>query len=289
MKQTQKCWAMLSPTIIILSVFFVGSVVFSILQSLGLLGVTGESTLTLDAYIKILTDKTFLTSLGYSLYIALASSFLSIAIAILIAVAIRKTFIGKKLVMFTFQFPLPIPHMVSAVAVLMMFAQSGFMSRLMNAFGLVGSPSDFPEIVMSAGGVGILLSFLWKFVPFIGVAVIAILQTTGVAYEEQATSLGASPFQRFRHVLVPLVWPAVYSNFILLFAYAFGAYEVPFLLGGTYPETLSVVAFRMYNDLDLALRPQAMAMANIITIVVLILIFAYRKIATKVQYGGRNS
>ena len=288
MKEKRRPWVMLAPSMLIILLFFIGGVVFSLLQSLGLISVAGaEPALSLAAYQKILTDRVFLASLGYSFYIAFASTALSIVVAIVIAVAIRKTFVGKKIVLFTFQFPLPIPHIVSAVAILMLFTQSGFISRFLYGLGVVSEPKDFPAIVMAANGIGILLSFMWKYVPYIGVAVIAVLQTIGNEYEEQAISLGASPWQRFRHVLLPLVWPAVYSNFILLFAYAFGSYEVPFLLGGTFPETLSVVAFRIYNDIDLNMRPQAMAMANVITVVVLFLIMVYRQIATRIQYKGR--
>ena len=49
----------------------------------------------------------------------------------------------------------------------------------------------------------------------------------------------------------------------LVFAFAFGAYEVPLLLGAHAPQALAVLAWQAQVDADLATRPEAMAMAVI--------------------------
>jgi len=281
MDEKRNPWILLMPALLVLVLLFLGGIVLSIIQSLNYQPIIGKTTFDLDAYKSIFTDKTFLVSLLYSLYIALGSTILSIVFAIMLAMVLRKTFIGKGLAVFTFQLPIPIPHIVSGVAMLMLFSQSGFMSRITRLFQLTETPADFPRLVYSPSGIGLMLALLWKFLPFIGVSVLAILQSKGIMYEEQATSLGANSWQRFRYVLLPIMKPAIMSTSILTFAYGFGSYELPFLLGGTYPKTLAIVAFDRFNNVDLTYRPEAMAMSMVITVIVVSLILLYRRLASE--------
>lgn len=284
MPSTKKIWLMLAPALVIIVGLFIGGFILGILQSFNYMPLIGRYDFNLDAYIAILSDKTFLTSLLYTMYIALASTLLAVALAVLLSMGIRKNFKGKSFVLFSYQFPLPIPHLVSGIAVLLMFAQSGFVSRLMNNLGLMSSPADFPEIVYGQLGLGIIISLAWKFTPFVGVAVLAVLQTAGANYEEAAISLGAGPWQRFRHVLFPLLLPTISTSSIIIFAYAFSSYEIPFLLGSTYPKTLAITAYQRFTDIDIGVRPQAMAMATIITAIVVLIVVVYKKFSARFRY-----
>jgi putative spermidine/putrescine transport system permease protein len=62
---------------------------------------------------------------------------------------------------------------------------------------------------------------------------------------------------------------------VIVFAFTFGAYEVPLLLGANHPQALPVLAWRTYSDVDLAARPQAMAMAVVIALMSGLMIWAY--------------
>jgi putative spermidine/putrescine transport system permease protein len=106
-----------------------------------------------------------------------------------------------------------------------------------------------------------------------------VLQSIGPQYEEIARTLGANAWQRFRYVLLPLIMPAVLSSSIIVFAYVFASYEIPLLLGVRFPTTLPVLAFRNYQDPDLSLRPQAMAMSIILTVIAIVLLIAYKRLA----------
>ena len=63
-----------------------------------------------------------------------------------------------------------------------------------------------------------------------------------------------------------MLLPGLLGGAALVFAFAFGAYEIPLLLGANSPAALPVLAWRSYTDVDLAARPQAMAMALIIAV-----------------------
>ena len=111
--------------------------------------------------------------------------------------------------------------------------------------------------------------------------VLANMQALGEDYESVARSLGASKWQAFRHVLLPLVFPGVLSASIIVFAFTFGAYEIPAILGANYPAALPVLAYRKYTDVDLAARPDAMAMAVVIALLSALLIYIYVRYARR--------
>jgi len=62
---------------------------------------------------------------------------------------------------------------------------------------------------------------------------------------------------------------------VLVFAFSFGSYEVPALLGRPYPAGLPVVALQYQQDVDLNSRPEAMAVAVLIAVVVAVVVAGY--------------
>jgi putative spermidine/putrescine transport system permease protein len=77
--------------------------------------------------------------------------------------------------------------------------------------------------------------------------------------------------------------PGILRASILVFAFSFGAYEVPFLLGKKYPLALPVLAFEYYHNVDLGFRQEAMALSIIIALLTTFLIMLYMKLAD--SYG----
>ncbi len=284
MVSNKKVWLMLAPALSIIIGLFGGGFLLGLIQSFNYMPLIGQYDFNFDAYITLLSDPTFLVSLGYTFYIAIGSTLLSVVMALILSMGIRKPFKGKNFTLFTYQFPLPIPHLISGIAMFFMFTQSGFISRALNAIGLVTDPADFPEIIYGSSALGVIFSMAWKFTPFVGVALLAILQTSGTQYEDAAISLGASPWKRFWYVLFPIMIPSISTSSILCFAYAFSSYEIPFLLGSVYPRTLAITAYEKYSNIDISVRPQAMAMAVIITIVVMVVVVLYRKLLSKYRY-----
>lgn len=281
MQRNNKAWLLLLPSVAIIVLLFLGGLSLGILQSFDYFPLIGKYNFSLDAYKSVLTNETFLSSLAFSTYIAVSVTIISMLFAVIISMGLRKSFRTQKFVVFFYQLNLPIPHIVAATAVLMLFNQTGLMSRVLYQLGIISKISDFPILVYDKWSIGVILSLSWKFIPFIGVAVLGMLQSIGVEYEIQATSLGASSWQKFKNVLLPLIWPSLQANSVLCFAYAFGVFEVPFLLSGTYPVPASVLIYQKFNDIDLNSRPASMAMAMTMTLVVLVLILLYQKLAKR--------
>lgn len=270
---------MLFPSIAILVILFGGGLLVGVGQSFGYFPVIGLEDFTFAYYADILTDSGFYESLWLTFRIALISTFLSCVLAVACALVLREKFRGSRFMTFLFQVPIPIPHLVAAAGIVLLVGQSGMLSRLSVALGLTQTPGDFPPIVYDRAGIAIILTFLWKEVPFIGIVVLAVLQGIGPQYEEIAQTLGANRWQRFRYVLLPLMLPGLLSTSIIVFAYVFANYEIPFLLGVKHPQTLPVMAFENYRDPDLALRPQAMAVSVVLAIIAIVLLVAYKQLA----------
>ncbi len=260
---------------------FGGGLLLALAQSFGYLPIIGKTDFSLVAWQSIFQQTEFWQSLGLTLWIGFASTVLSTVLAIVCALLLRRQFRGKKAVTFLFQLNIPIPHIVGAIGILLLFSQSGLLARLANLAGMINDPAQFPALVNDRYAIGIIAEYIWKETCFIGTIVLATLQSVGEDYENAAASLGATRWQRFRYVTLPLIMPSVLTASILVFAFAFGAFEIPFLLGRRFPSALSVLAWRSYTDTNLALRPEAMAMSLFIALVSTGMILLYMTLSRK--------
>ena len=267
------------PAVGTILILFFGGLIVGLQQSLGYFPAIGSYDVTFGYYQDVLSDPIFFESLWQTFRLALLSTVMSSVLAIALALVLRDTFKGSRFFTFMFQLSIPIPHLVAAAGIVLLVTQSGLLARGAYAVGLIAAPRDFPVMVFDRAGIAIQLTYLWKEVPFIGVVVLAVLQGIGPQYEEIARTLGANAWQRFRYVLLPLIMPGVLSTSIIVFAYVFSSYEIPLLLGARFPTTLPVLAFQNYQDPDLALRPQAMAMSIILTVIAIVLLIAYKRLA----------
>jgi putative spermidine/putrescine transport system permease protein len=263
---------MLGPAMIVLGGLFFGGLGIVLLRSFNYAPALGLTHPNFDAYSTILTTPVFYRSLAFSLHIAITSTLLSTMLAIAVALLLRQSFAGRRIVSVLFQLGLTVPHLIGAIGILYLFSQSGLLARVAHEMGLIGQPADFPALVYDRFGIGIILQYVWKEVPFICLIVLAQMQGLGADFEAAARSLGASRWQAFRHVLLPLIMPGVLAAAVMVFAFTFGAYEIPAILGPNAPATLPVLAYRKFTDVDLAARPEAMALAVIIALVSAVLI-----------------
>jgi putative spermidine/putrescine transport system permease protein len=268
---------MLVPALLFVAGTFFAGLFISGVQSLDYFPLIGKTTLSLHVYSELFHSAVFYRSLFYSLGISLVTTTIAALIAVLLALWIgRYTRQGGGL-HFLLQFNLPVPHVVGAIAILILFRQSGLISRLAYWAGLIQQPSQFPVLVTDQNGIGIVLEYVWKEVPFIAVSVLSILKSWVVPYEKQLQLLGANAWQRWRFVTFPFMLPALLASSIIVFAYTFGSFEVPYVLGSVSKPTLPILAYQAYLNPDLRYRPAAMAINMVITIISMILIILYMK------------
>ncbi len=196
--RTRSALLLLAPAALVVGVLLVGGLALGVSQSLGYLPLIGQTQASLAAYLRLLQGPGFWRSLGLTLFVSLASTVLTVVLAVLTALLLRSRFRGRGLVSFVYQLPLTIPHLVVAVGMLMLLSQSGLFSRAAFHLGLIGDPAAFPVLVHDRLGLGIVAVYVWKQVPFVGLICLAVLQSIGPDYEEQARTLGAGPWQSLR-------------------------------------------------------------------------------------------
>lgn len=281
-------YALLLPAML-LGALFLSGVVNALVQSLGYIPALGLTDVTLKYYADIFLRREFLSSVWLSLWIALVSSVLACVFGVLVCAALTlKQGAGKRIAQLV-RLPILVPHTVVALFVIMIFSQSGLLSRSLFALGLTGAQESFPPLLFHADGVGIIAAYLWKEIPFVAYFVLALMSSVSSTLGEASENLGVSKFKTFLHVTLPLSMPAVLKAFIIIFAFSFGAYELPYLLGATLPRALPVQAYVEYLNPDLRHRPYAMAMNGVMLLLTLSASLLYYRLMTRsIGNGGKK-
>jgi putative spermidine/putrescine transport system permease protein len=267
---------MLAPVILILVTLFLGSLVVSLLQSFGYAPLYNVNEFpTLKYYRELFALPGFWASVGLTFYYATVPTIVGTALSIYLALLLRKRFKGKGFFGYIYKLPLMIPYLLGVALTIMLFSNGGIIARLLHLVGLVGTTQDFPRLLYSHGGWGIMFVYLWKQIPFTTLIVYSVLMGLGPESEEAAATLGANPGQTFWNVTLPQIMPGIVSATVIVFAFNFGSFDVPFILGGGFPNTLPVEAWRAFDDADYSRRLRAMAIVMFIGFISSLLLFAY--------------
>lgn len=278
---------------IILSILFLTGLLTGITQSLGVIPAFGLNEWTFRYYKEVLTRPEMLESILYSLKIALISASLATAGGVFVCAVLVMRRQTKGGIMRVIQMPIIVPHVVVALFVINIFAQNGLLARTAFAMGLIQEQQQFPALVYNVHGIGIILAYLWKEIPFIVYFVIVLMANINGNLGEAAVNLGAGKWTAFWKVTLPLCKNTIFSGFLIIFVFALGAYELPFLLGTTMPKALPVLAYQQYTHPDLRTRPYAMALNGIIIIISLISAVVYFQLMQKsmknIEKAGKES
>ena len=267
-------YLLLVPQIILTLLFFIG-LCTGIIQSLGVIPAFDLTEPTLQYYKEVLTRPDMLTSVFFSLYIAFTSALLATVAGVFLCMLLVMSDKAKGLMMRIVQLPITVPHVVVALFVINILSQNGFLARCAYALGMIRDQKDFPVFIYDTHGMGIILAYLWKEIPFIVYFTIALMANINNNLGEAAVNLGAGRWTAFRKVTLPLCRITILSGFLIIFVFALGAYELPLLLGATSPKALPILAYIQYIHPDLRHRPYAMALNGIIIMISLLCAVAY--------------
>lgn len=94
---------------------------------------------------------------------------------------------------------------------------------------IVGGPS------LSTSDIGTFLVFLYVWLPFMVLPIVAALERVPVSCIEASADLGANPGQTFRSVILPLALPGVVAGSIFTFSLTLGDYIIPGIVGTSHP------------------------------------------------------
>lgn len=274
---------LLAPALAVVLVLFGGGVAQALAQSLGYRPFLPGAGPSLEAYRALWTDEAVRASIGITLRVAFVSTAASAVLGLAAALLVRRLGRARPAFAGLLQVTLPLPHVVAALAVILLLSQSGAVSRVAAALGLVSEPAGFPALVQDRFGWAIVVAYVVKETPFVAVLVLAALSGGLADTEDAARALGAGAWQRLRHVLLPALAPTLAAASVLVFAFTLGSYEVPYLLGRPYPATLPVIAYQQFRDPDLAARPLAMAIAVLIAVLAGACSLAYLALSDRIR------
>ncbi|PRO66669.1 ABC transporter permease [Alkalicoccus urumqiensis] len=238
---------------------FVGQGMFRAVQeSLAFGGAEGM----LVHYETLFASRSFWAAAGVSVYVALVSSIVSLVIGLVITRTFVRVFAVDTWKLAAW-FPMLIPHFVAAYLVLLFFAPAGWAASVLGTM--------LPPFVQSSAYTGVILTYIWKEVPFVILMLLPVYQELDWRMAEVSRSLGAGRFQTFRHAEWPHAGPVAVETALIMFIFILGAFEIPGLLGVTYPAMLPVLAFDWFYQSGWSERPLAQAMMVLVTAVSLVL------------------
>lgn len=271
-----KPYLLLFPAIITIVLLFFGGLFDGFLKSLGYFPAIGETEFSLKAYSSLLQSDAFWDSLIVTIRIAALSAAISAILGAIVAVAlfmIQETSKSRALNFWNrlFQLPLTIPHLVGGYVIVLLFMQSGFLSKILAAIGVIDQIPDFPVLVNDSFGWGIILAYAWKEAPFVALMVYPVLARIHKQWRDVSRVYGAKNRDYIREIVVPAILPAWTVAAFIVFVFTFSAFEVPFLLGVTYPSMLPVYSYQLYSSGTLADRPEALAVNLVLALLTVLL------------------
>ncbi|MEX2471813.1 MAG: ABC transporter permease subunit [Gemmatimonadota bacterium] len=229
--------------------------------ALGLAGAGATGQASLDRAVAVLTDPVVWGGTLWILWVAAASTVLSAAIAIAIAVTFRGAgrldALGRTLAVL----PLPVPHLVAAVGGLLVLGQSGLIARVAFHLGFIDGPAAMPALVYDPAGIGLVLALTWKEVPFLTLVAVSVLATRGDALERTARGLGAGRRDVFWRVTWPVLWRGLMPAAVAVFTFVAGSYEAAVILAPSDPLALPVLTWERFVDAGLGQRADAYVLA----------------------------
>ncbi len=278
-------WALLPIVPVVL--LFAGGLCLAIVQSFGLWLPFAYEGGVWDAYGE-LAQMHVLESVGLSSWVAFASAALAVSGGLVVAYGVWKLPDALQKYAVIYKTPLILPHIAVGFIVLVFWSQSGVFSSAAYHLGLIRQTGDFPIITYSPFGFGLIMAYALKGAPFVIILAYGMLKRFDVRLVQTARMLGASETVVFLRLVVPYLRPVLHTTFIILFLYALGAFDIPFLIGGSSPEMLSIQVYNLYFKRELADRPQAMALLSLLFMFSAVFIVGYLRLAGRLTQGERK-
>jgi putative spermidine/putrescine transport system permease protein len=221
-------------------------------------------------YRALLTNERYMGSLiatvALSAAVTLATLVLSVISGLLLA---RRDFPGKRMLVALLTFPLAFPGVVVGFMVIMLAGRQGLIGALSQK--LTGD-----RWVFAYSMAGLFLGYLYFSIPRVIVTVMASASKLDPSLEEAARSLGASPWQIMRDVVLPGLAPGLVAAGAICFATAMGAFGTAFTLA----TDIDVLPMTIYTEFTLNANMITAAGLSVILGIVTWLVLAIARSAT---------
>jgi len=225
------------PGVLWLAAFFLVPVGIMAVISLGAVGADGHVTLanlSLANYAHAI-DPEFLPALGRSVYYALVTTVLSLAIGYPVAYWISR-YGGRHKVLLLILVMLPFwtSYLIRTYAWMVILDDGGVLNSLLLNAGLINEPIPILNTDLS-----VILGMTYGFLPYAILPLFVSIDRLDFSMVQAARDLYASGRGAFLHVTLPLTMPGLVAAGLLTFIPALGDYVTPDVLGGAQTTTIA--------------------------------------------------
>jgi sulfate transport system permease protein len=176
-------------------------------------------------------------------------------------VLVRYEFPAKRIVDALVDLPFALPTAVAGIALTALYSQNGW----------IGSLLPF-KVSFTPLGVFVALTFIG--LPFVVRTLQPVLEDLHKEIEEAAATLGATRWQTFTKVILPIVTPALLTGFALAFARAVGEYGSVIFIAGNMPMVSEITPLLIITKLEQYDYTGATAIAVVMLVAAFVLLLA---------------
>lgn len=227
---------------------------------------------TLENYAFLFRDADFSRIILLTFFLSITSTVLSVALAVPLALLLRRKPFGNRLLRMTILVPITVPGLIGALGLLLFWGSRGWFNLAMMALLRRSEPLQVNYTIS-----GLILFYVWHYFSYTATTTLSTLEGLDPAFEEAATVSGATPNQVLRHVVIPLIMPGILSGSVLSFMAAFGAFSIPLVTGGNY-RPLAVSIYKQIEVFTPARWSAASAMATIMAVLQVIFLALYMRV-----------
>lgn len=283
-KQQRTGYLMLLPALLIVGGMYLYPAVLTVIFSISEVHRATFSItelVYLKHYIDLLSQPSFWTVVGRTLYFALMIVVLTVLLSLGIAFLLNQQFLGRTILRVVVLLPWAVPPVVSGVLWGQMFhAETGMMNALLYQFGIISENIIWMGNSVLALHV-VILAEVWRAIPFLTLFILAGIQNINPALYEAASIDGANRWEKFKFIFLPSILPVLIPVIILQFSFAMKAFDTIFVLtrGSQGTSILNYFVYReTFEYLEFGLGAASAYILFILTIVfVFLLIWLQRR------------
>lgn len=247
-------------TLVLLSIF----VVLPLLQVVKQSFVGADGTLSLSSYAKIITTRQNYEAFTNTMQLAVVVSVLATIIGFLFAYCTSHLAIpGKKIFSLMAMLPMVSPPFSVAMSMIMLFGARGLITY--TCLGMTDANIY--------GFTGLVFTQTISYFPIAFLLLAGMLRTIDPSIEDAARDLGASKWQTFRTVTLPLVRPGIANAFLLVFIKSVADFANPMAIGGNYITLAAQIYLQAIGSYDI----QGGAAVAVVLLNMAILLFVISK------------
>ena len=234
-------------------------------------------------YRRFFSDSFLYGTIATTLWLALPVTIATLALAIPIAFRVR-LMKNQRLLTTILVIPITLGTVLVAQGLLNYLGPQGWFNRVLMTAGIISSP-----VKLLHNYWGVMLSLVITGFPFTFLLTLSYLSGIDPALEQAGATLGAGPWDRFKHILFPLLLPGLAITFCLSFVQAFSVFPSAVLLGAPSGPTrvISIAAYQAaFEEYDYSMASAVAMIMGVVQLAIVVVVLAVRGMLYRGPAGG---